>query len=42
LCPRLEWLYFDVCIQNEKNSVAQFPGSSMVEHSAVNRELKIQ
>ena len=37
-----EWLYFDVCIRMkriEKNSVAQFPGSSMVEHSAVNRRV---
>jgi hypothetical protein len=36
---RVEWLYFHVCITMKKNSVARFPGSSMVEHSAVNRRV---
>jgi hypothetical protein len=36
---RVEWLYFHVCITMKKNSVGRFPGSSMVEHSAVNRRV---
>ena len=37
--PRLEWLNFDVCITMKVIVLQRFPGSSMVEHSAVNRRV---
>ena len=37
--PPPEWLYFGVCITMKRKVFEPFPGSSMVEHSAVNRRV---